>query len=72
MSLTFAELNNVVDFNIREWAKTVGNRVIIIKNIGIPEKVGETGEVCRRNYEFSNRTLRTWVGSNRFIWGISH
>lgn len=41
MSLTFAELNKIVDFNIREWAKTVDNKVIIIKNTGIPEKVGE-------------------------------
>ena len=41
MSLTFAELNKIVDFNIREWAKTVDNEVIIIKNTGIPEKVGE-------------------------------
>lgn len=41
MSLTFAELNNVVDFNIHEWTKTVDNRVIIIKNTGFPEKVGE-------------------------------
>ena len=41
MSLTFAELNNIVDFNIHEWTKEVDNRVIIIKNTGIPEKVGE-------------------------------
>ena len=41
MNLTFAELNNIVDFNIREWIKTVDNKVIIIKNTGIPEKVGE-------------------------------
>lgn len=41
MSLTFAELNNIVDFNIHEWAKTIDSRVIIIKNTGIPEKVGE-------------------------------
>ena len=41
MSLTFAELNNIVDFNIHEWAKTDDNRVIIIKNTDIPEKVGE-------------------------------
>lgn len=41
MGLTFAELNNVVDFNIREWTKEVDNKVIIIKNTGIPEEVGE-------------------------------
>lgn len=41
MSLTFAELNNIVDFNIHEWAKTIDSRVIIIKNTSIPEKVGE-------------------------------
>lgn len=41
MSLTFAELNKIVDFNIHEWAKTVDNKVIIIKNTGIPEEVGE-------------------------------
>lgn len=41
MSLTFAELNNIVDFNIREWTKEVDNKVIIIKNTGIPEEVGE-------------------------------
>lgn len=41
MSLTFAELNKIVDFNIHEWAKTVDNKVIIIKNISIPEEVGE-------------------------------
>lgn len=41
MSLTFSELNNIVEFNIHEWAKTVDNKVILIKNTGIPEKVGE-------------------------------
>ena len=41
MSLTFAELNNIVEFNIHEWAKIVDNKVIIIKNTGIPEEVGE-------------------------------
>lgn len=41
MSLTFAELNNIVDFNIHEWTKTVDNKVIIIKNTSIPEEVGE-------------------------------
>ena len=41
MSLTFAELNKIVDFNIREWIKEVDNKIIIIKNTGIPEKVGE-------------------------------
>lgn len=41
MSLTFAELNNIVDFNINEWTKTIDSRVIIIKNTSIPEKVGE-------------------------------
>ena len=41
MNLTFAELNNIVDFNIREWTKEVDNKVIIIKNTGIPEEVGE-------------------------------
>lgn len=39
MSLTFAELNKIVDFNIREWAKTVDNEVIIIKNTSIPEEI---------------------------------
>ena len=32
MSLTFAELNKIVDFNIHEWTKEVDNKVIIIKN----------------------------------------
>ena len=41
MNLTFAELNNIVDFNIHEWAKEVDNKVIIIKNTSIPEEVGE-------------------------------
>lgn len=41
MGLTFAELNNIVDFNIHEWAKIVDNKVIIIKNKNIPEKTGE-------------------------------
>lgn len=41
MSLTFAELNKIVDFNIHEWTKEVDNKVIIIKNTGIPEEVGE-------------------------------
>lgn len=41
MSLTFAELNKIVDFNIHEWTKTVDNKVIIIKNTSIPEEVGE-------------------------------
>lgn len=41
MSLTFSELNSIVEFNIHEWTKTVDNRVIIIKNTSIPEKVGE-------------------------------
>lgn len=41
MSLTFSELSNIVEFNIHEWTKTVDNRVIIIKNTGIPEKIGE-------------------------------
>lgn len=41
MGLTFAELNNVVVFNIHEWTKTVDNKVIIIKNTSIPEEVGE-------------------------------
>ena len=41
MCLTFSELNNIVDFCIHEWTKTVDNRVIIIKNTGIPEEVGE-------------------------------
>ena len=41
MSLTFAELNNIVEFNIHDWIKTVDNKVIIIKNTRIPEKVGE-------------------------------
>ena len=41
MSLTFSELNNIVEFNIHEWTKTVDNKVIIIKNTSIPEKVGE-------------------------------
>lgn len=45
MSLTFAELNNIVDFNIHEWTKTVDNKVIIIKNTGIPEKVGELSAI---------------------------
>ena len=30
-----------MEFNIHEWAKTVDNKVILIKNTGIPEKVGE-------------------------------
>lgn len=41
MSLTFAELNNIVEFNVHEWTKIVDNKVIIIKNTGIPEEVGE-------------------------------
>lgn len=41
MSLTFAELNKIVDFNIHEWTKTIDNKVIIIKNTSIPEEVGE-------------------------------
>lgn len=41
MSLTFSELNNIVEFNIHEWTKEVDNKVIIIKNTGIPEEVGE-------------------------------
>lgn len=41
MSLTFAELNKIVDFNIHDWTKEVDNKVIIIKNTGIPEEVGE-------------------------------
>lgn len=41
MSLTFAELNKIVDFNIHEWIKMVDNKVIIIKNESIPEEVGE-------------------------------
>ena len=57
MSLTFAELNNIVDFNIKEWTKIVDNKVVIIKNKNIPEKLGElfsvislmqTGEVLIR------------------------
>lgn len=41
MNLTFAELNNIVDFSVKEWVKVVDNRVIIIKNTSIPEKIGE-------------------------------
>lgn len=41
MSLTFSELNNIVEFNIHEWTKTVDNKVIIIKNTSIPEEAGE-------------------------------
>lgn len=41
MSLTFSELNNIVEFNTHEWTKEVDNKVIIIKNTGIPEEVGE-------------------------------
>lgn len=41
MNLTFTELNNIVDFSVKEWVKVVDNRVIIIKNTSIPEKIGE-------------------------------
>lgn len=45
MSLTFAELNNIVDFNVKEWIKVVDNRVIIIKNTSIPEEAGELSAI---------------------------
>ena len=45
MCLTFSELNNIADFCIHEWSKTVDNRVIIIKNTSIPEKVGELSAI---------------------------
>jgi hypothetical protein len=45
MSLTFSELNNIVEFNIHDWIKTVDNKVIIIKNTSIPEKVGELSAI---------------------------
>ena len=44
-SLTFSELNNIVEFNIHDWIKTVDNKVIIIKNTSIPEKVGELSAI---------------------------